>query len=387
MSDSEALPGWTARLVPSPMRVLLSLLVVVLLGCSDGEAGVQGERGPAGQNGATGEPGPPGPSGPPGEEGPQGAPGPAAASGDYALGDIAWNGSTTVRVRGHFVTMSGFYYAGAHSERGETYLLPSQVNDVTYEDALDGYEAPTHNDERPSQWVALFSVALAGDERASFRFVPYLRVVSADGRSVTVDVAAGSMMPGRFDGAKVLLCHEGGLRSGRVVSLESNEASELVFAEEVELADGDYVLIAPADEFRYGRTFKLDVPLDAPMEWRNFQFSGRDTYSYTGNPFGDRTSEAYESLDLRFYISPLATGVIGTIQAFRLAEDGAGASFQVAHDASNHVVASVSSDRTSGYGDGAIVPFRAPVNRQRQELSVRTGAGSVGRVVITGWSE
>ncbi|MFK8001871.1 MAG: hypothetical protein AB8H86_19910 [Polyangiales bacterium] len=367
------------------MRFSLSLLFIALLGCSGGDAGLQGQPGPAGENGAVGMPGP---AGPPGEEGPQGAPGPAGDSGaDYGLGDISWNGSTTVRVRGHFVTMSGFYYAGAYSQRGGTYSLPSQVNDVSYEAALDGYALPTHNVERPAEWVALFSVAAPDEERASFRFVPYLRVVSADGRGATVDAAAGTMTPGRFDGAKVLLCHEGGLRSGRVVTLESNDASGLVFAEDVELAEGDYVLIAPADEFRYGRTFKLDVPFNAPMEWRNFQFSGHDTYSYTGNPFGDRTSEDYESLDLRFYISPLATGVIGTIQAFRLAEDGAGASFQVAHDASNHVVASVSSDRTSAYGDGVIVPFRAPVNRQRQELSVRTGAGSVGRVVITGWSE
>lgn len=330
----------------------------------------------------------PGPVGPRGTEGPEGTPGPVGESaGDYALGDIAWNGGTTVQVRGHFVTMAGFYYAGAYSERGATYPLPSQVSDVNYQASLDGYGPPTHNPERPSQWVALFNVVADDDEVASFRFVPYLRVLSADGRNVEVDPTTGVLNAGRYDGAKVLLCHENGIRSGRVVTLESHDVSSLVFAEDVTLGDGDYLLIAPAEEFRYGRTFKLDVPESAPMEWRNFQFSGRDTYSYTGNPFGDRTSEEFESLDLRFRISPLATGVIGTIQAFRLSDDGAGASFSIAHDSSNHVVASISSDRTSGYGDGAIAPFRAPVNRLRQELSVRTGPGSVGRVVITGWSE
>lgn len=373
------------RLLSSLMRFTLPLVVIALLGCGGGEAGPQGEPGTTGRTGPRGDPGS---AGAPGEDGRPGAPGTAAElAGDYALGDISWNGATTVRVRGHFVSMSGFYYAGAYSERGRTYPLPGQVSDVTYEAALDGYALPTHNASRPSEWVALFSIVLPGEESASFRFVPYLRVVSADGRNAQVDAATGIMTAGRFDESKVLLCHESGIRSGRIVTLESNDASGLVFAEDVELAEGDYLLIAPADEFRYGRTFKLDVPLGAPMEWRNFQFSGRDTYSYTGNPFGDRTSQDYEQLDLRFYISPLATGVIGTLQAFRLAEDGAGASFQVAHDSSDHVVASVSSDRTSGYGDGAIVPFRAPVNRQRQELSVRTSPASAGRVVITGWSE
>lgn len=367
------------------MRFTSALLVSALLGCGSADAGSQGEPGATGRAGAAGASGP---SGPRGEDGAEGQPGPAGDStGDYALGDISWNGGTTVRVRGHFVTMSGFYYAGAYSERGGTHALPSQVSDVSYGASLDGYGLPTHNTERPSQWVALFGVVLPEEEVASFRFVPYLRVLSADGRNAEVDPATGTMTSGRYDGAKVLICHENGERSGRIVTLESHGASSLVFAEDVALAEGDYVLIAPALEFRYGRTFKLDVPASGPMEWRNFQFSGRDTYSYTGNPFGDRTSQEYEPLDLRFYISPLATGVIGTIQAFRTSEDGAGASFTVSHDSSNHVVASISADRTTAYGDGATAPFRAPVNRLRQELSVRTGPQSVGRVVITGWSE
>ena len=356
------------------MRVVFLLGLGALCGCGGGDAGPQGEPGATGRAGAAGLAGQVGPPGADGE-----------SSADFALGDISWIAGTTVRVRGHFVTMSGFYYAGAYSARGATYALPSQVNDVTYEASLDGYGLPVHNAERPSQWVALFSVS--DGESAAFRFVPYLRVLSVDGRSVEVDATTGAMSAGRYNGAKVLLCHENGDRSGRIVTLESHGASSLAFAEEVSLAEGDYVLIAPADEFRYGRTFKLDVPLDAPMEWRNFQFSGPDTYSYTGNPFGDRTSQVFESLDLRFHISPLATGVIGTIQAFRLSEDGGGASFTVAHDGSNHAVASLSADRTSAYGDGATSPFRAPVNRLRQELWVRTSPASAGRVVITGWSE
>lgn len=370
----------------TPIFRLLPLLL--LLACGQGDAGPQGEPGTPGERGAQGEPGPMGERGAVGEAGPRGEQGPPGVpAGDFGLGDIAWNGPTTVRVRGHFVSMNGFAYAGARSEQGATYPLPAQVNDITYGDAIEGYGAPTHNPIRPEQWVALFAVAEPGADVASFRFAPFLRVQSSSGRDVEVDPSAGGLTPGFYDGASVLLAHENGNRSGRVVVLQSHGTSSLRFAEDVELAEGDHLLIAPSDSFRYARSFKLDIPAGGLTEWRNFQFSGNDTYSYTGNPFGDLRNADFEALDLREHISPLAIGVIGTLQSFRSTDDGAGTVFQIAHDNANHVVASVSADRTGSFGDGATVPFRAPLNRLRQEVFGRVGDGSLGRLVVTGWVE
>ncbi len=361
-----------------------------------GERGPQGEAGPQGERGPTGEPGPTGAAGPPGAQGPAGEPGQspvAAASAGFGFGDVRWNGSTSVEVRGYYLTMAEFAFGGTSSRwDGPTLPVPDGRLSVDYRSAHEGYGAPTYDSAWPEVWVALFGVALPATEGVSLRFAPFLRVASSDGVEVSVDPHAGELVPGFFAGGQALLCHEDGDRSGRIVDVADNTAQTLRFEREVLLTEGDYLLLAPRTElgavpFRYVRSLKFDVLPDGGLEWRNFQFSGDDTYSYTGNPFGDLRNTSYEALDFRDYVSPLASGVIGTLQVFRLSEDGGGASMQVSHDSSNHIVAVVSTDRST-YGAGLTTPFRAPLQRSRQELYVKVNdPNTVGRITITGWTE
>lgn len=371
-------------------RVLPFLMM--LFACSgegaQGEPGERGEQGPQGPPGTMGAAGPVGAPGPPGPAGP-----PGSATGDFDVGNIAWHSPTSLRIQGHWVSMNGFYFAGAHSHRGETFQISGGEAIVDYTESVEGFGAPAPNGDREF-WVALFAIG-GPDNQAAFRFVPYLQVVNGEGDSVEVSSIPGEMDPGAFSGLEALLCHENALRSGRMVRVADNTSSSLRFDSSTSLTAGDWILLAPQTndperQFRYLRTFKFDFGAGDILEWRNFQFVNSDTYSTTGRAGGDLVDDGagvFRPLDLRGLISPLATSVIGTLQVYRNAADGAGAALSIAHDSSRHVIATVSADRSSAFGDGITTPFRAPVNRLRQQLYYQVTAGAVGRVVVTGWTE
>jgi hypothetical protein len=317
-----------------------------------------------------------------------------APSPGFGLADVRWNGSTTVEARGYHLTMAEFAFGGSYSQlRGPTYSVPGGRISAEYMGHHHGYGAPYYDETEPEIWVALFGIGVPERGEVELGFAPFLRVTSVNGSEIEIDTQSGALESEFFNGGQVLLCHESGERSGRIVHVVTNGTGTLTIAEDVHLAPDDWILLAPRREgadvpFRYTRTLKFDVLPDQSMELRNFQFSGRDTYSYVGNPFGDLIESEYEAIDFRHHIAPLAVGVIGTIQAFRLSDDGGAASLTISHDSSNHMVAAVSVSRTGSYGDGLTVPFRAPLHRSRQELFVRVNnAQSVGRLTITGWVE
>lgn len=302
---------------------------------------------------------------------------------------LRWAGIRTVRVLGSNVTLNGFRVAGAALDYSGP-NLQFDAETYTYDDGLNGIGMPTMDATYLKTWVAAFAVESAG--QATLAWQPFLRVESWIGGVATYDVREGAMTPSAFVGTPCLICHENGEVSWRVVTITANTANTVTLSDPtLTLTAGDYILPAPAGHsvYRYLGSLLLDWSdgVAGDCEWRNFATSGRQLNSYTGNPFGDLTSLTYQELDFRGYISPLATGVLGNVQVFRLATDGNGCYAYFGHDSADHVIASVGRDRTSAWGDGLSAPMSCVFSQGQKLWAKVDDAASVGRLTIYGWIE
>lgn len=125
-------------------------------------------------------------------------------------------------------------------------------------------------------------------------------------------------------------------------------------------------------------------------EWRNWTNDMHGTmHSYHGNPFRDITESAeWVALDFAPYVSPLATGIVGSIQAFSMPGVGASSSayIYVGRDAGNHVLAQAGLDRAGTPGMGMTSMFSAAFGIEKR-LWCKVTPATIGRVTLLGWKE
>lgn len=330
-------------------------------------------------------------------------------SSSQGLAQIVYENDTTVKVYLNSVVLSGFRYFGRPLKPWGL-LKPVAFTGETYTSvplsSIEGATVPQFTTPGQLSWTALFAVARPLDAYARFLFMPYLPVTAWNGttKTATFDTVGGSLS-GDLSGRECLIATEGGSYSGKVVRIVSNTASTIELSPvtpngdtyTLSLASGDYLLPSPGvatSNLLYGylRSFALDYVAAVPTyNWRNFSFSGPDCASYYGQVGVDITATSWGSanvINFRTLISPLATGVFGTLQAFDASATGGGAYVYIGHDNGNHVVASFGVDRVGSLGDGGTSPFRAPLFRNGYQLYGTVNASTVkGRLVLTGWTE
>lgn len=152
------------------------------------------------------------------------------------------------------------------------------------------------------------------------------------------------------------------------------------------IPNDSYIIIAPTP-LRFCMLPLLQLELGATtFEWRNWAYNGTVMNSYAGNPFGDITNTDWKVLDFSKYVSPLAQGVVGTLQAFSTKDKTDGCIIDIGRDTSNHTYASAGSMRSFVIGDGGLSNFQCAFGI-RKELAVKVSPNTIGRVVITGWIE
>jgi len=315
---------------------------------------------------------------------------------DPGVPRVLWAGPRSIRVLGRNVVLNGFRRGGHYSDMaGPLRRLDTTDGLYSFDDHLTGVSAPNLGPDFPEVWVAVFAVETRGDA-ATIAFVPFLRVTRFDpaSRRAWFDSRSGTLEPTAFRNRSVLVCQEDGAFSWRVVDATDNSAEALTLRSAgTRLAPGDFLLPAPARSrrFKYLCSLKLDyspaVGGRTRGEWRNFTISQGRTQSYVGNPFGDIRSPNLRELRFTGHVSPLATGVFGSAQAYLLSSGGGPAYFYLSHDAANHVIASVGSDRTSGWGDGGSTPITAAFGERQSLWGAVNSAEAVGRFVIQGWTE
>ena len=317
---------------------------------------------------------------------------------DPGVPRIQWYGPRTVKVYGHELVLNGFRFGG-HSSKARAAARPlTTANGLyDYDSHVEGFSMPALSPAAPEMWVAAFAVAArAGSAPARIAFVPFLKVVERSGDVVTFAPHAGAMAPGFYAGAEVLVCSAGGQFSYHLTTITANTASSVTLADApAALAAGDSLLPAPGLGvlFKYLRSLKLDYSPAAPGspafgEWRNFVFRGGRTYSQTGNPWGtfSATWQSKRRLDLRDFVSPLATGVFGVAQA-HVASGTAQPAYVTVFDDGVHYIAHVGDDRAVPPSDGLSSMFEAPFFWGQEIWVALNGTQQTGAVTILGWME
>lgn len=305
---------------------------------------------------------------------------------DASIPLIQYEASRSIKVFGHYATLNGFRYAGAYTKStGPTRPFTSAVSVYDYDTYKRGVGMPAISGGAEI-WIAVFAVAPTTGTTASIAFVPFLRATAYSAGTVTFNTSVGTLVSNYFTGADVLICKSAAQWSGKVTTATGNSGTTLTLADSsITITTNDYVLPAPGPgvDYKYLRSLKLEA---VNPEWRNFYFAGDRVYSYTGNPFGNITSTSAVALDFSHYVSPLAVGVLGSVQTYITDASGSSAYTYIMPDAV-HTTAQIGVDRTSASGDGISAMFEAPFFRD-QQLWVKVLAGNVvGRVVILGWIE
>lgn len=279
---------------------------------------------------------------------------------------ITYNGAQSVRVSRNFAVMGGFRFNGQYS-RGyaPVFAMPSsKVADLV---TMKGAETTTKNEA----WYAVFACADNGNSAAVLRLMPYLRlgtptagvfptVKGGEGFNYTADADYGAAVDhiwtagNNLVGTEVLIISENGAWSGRVTTVTFNDNNEISFATPGALAKGDFVLVAPPGFDHY--VWLGDFYRDA-AEVRNIYDSGYITKSKMINLVKsqngtDPSAGAFASgagsiiMDMRGYISPLATmGIIDSQATLSTASTGAYAEYYDG-DGAAHIVQSVYVDKT-----------------------------------------
>lgn len=303
---------------------------------------------------------------------------------------VTWNGEHTVAHPAAYVALTGFRVGGC-AQRLTGPVVALAAGSATYNSQLTGITIPSLDATYDTLWVAAFAVPSAPAVGA-IQFQPFLKLTSWSAGVASFDSRAGTMTTNAYAGCSALVCHENGAFSWSTTTVVSNTTNSVTLANAgLSLAAGDYILLSPPgySAFGYMVSLLLDYSVGAAdgFEWRNFATAAARTNSYGGNPFGNITSTTYTELDFRGHVSPLATGVVGSIQAYRLAADGQGAYLYLGHDSANHVIASCGQDRTSAYGDGQSANFAATFGAKQSLWAKVDDASTVGNVVLYGWTE
>ena len=262
---------------------------------------------------------------------------------------IRYGGDNYVLVHDKHFEMNGFRFMATYYEDGPTYSVPSTsagAEQIIFGTANDG------DSDQVESWYAIFAVANTEDTHVSFRMVPYIRVNSVDGLLGRIYMGDGAEMVDDMDGngftisfptisdpafasnqyvgSDLLIISEAEpngaippqdtLRhkfSGRVAPIIESTSGYIGIpaADMGNINTGDFVLPSPRniDHYRYlGTVYFEAAPNGTDPSLRNIADTGSIVKAKMTN--AATTNELHGAderiVNLRSYISPLATGVI-----------------------------------------------------------------------------
>lgn len=234
---------------------------------------------------------------------------------------IQYAGALAVRIRDVNFPMSGFRFQGQYKKSNVPVF--TSANQQTTVSASTDLSFGMSSDVKQN-WYAVFACANNGDANASFKLVPFLRVESVAGSTVTLR-RAGEAVHGSapqtytwandaLNGVECLVITEtidgrAIAFSGRETTITDSTPTTVTLQTIGSVAVQDWLLPAPSgfDHYRYCGSFYMDT-----QEVRNIADTGnfvksRGIFDQSGTNTG-----AVSSLEVRQpsgYISPLATAV------------------------------------------------------------------------------
>lgn len=279
---------------------------------------------------------------------------------------LRYGSATSVLFSVKTMPMGEFRFGGGYTG-GLSRVLPLASGAATVLAAGLGAESS----RAVENWYAAFAVANAGDKMAIIKTMPFLRVGSVAGSVITLNKAGERIhtvqarsyawvSPNNLAGCKCLIVAQNGVFSGRIATIVENTAATITLDTVGSLAFGDFILPAPPgySEFGYMGTFYFDTE-----EVRNIYDTGVEVRSY-GVQYAPATNGALTNLALDFggYISPLASGVVLSLNTTL----GTGSTGDMAEyfspDSGGHTVANTYfykqlSTSMPSVHDGLVIPF------------------------------
>lgn len=318
-------------------------------------------------------------------------------------GRVNYNTPTSLRVDGlpDQIPMGGFRFMGNYL-RALGRLVPTGLGlashkVVSISTDLSGLTAPELN-----CWYGVFFCANPGDATGSFKLAPYFRALSRSGDAVTLarggenqnvtPAAEIFVHPNNvWAGVECLVINQGGVWSGRRTTITANTDQTITLADATGIGPLDFILPAPvgfADYHYLGSGY-----YETPGEWRNIADSGTSVAARMINAAEVQSAGAAANVKIRFggNISPLATGVTGSMnESLSTASTGSVAEL-LSHDSSNHDVwrMALFKDGTGAFNGNNM--FTIPFSSEQALWHTTSGtlAGTVvSRSILTyGWFE
>lgn len=260
---------------------------------------------------------------------------------------INYNTPTGVRVDGlpDSLVMGGFYSFGQYlGGKGRIVGTGLGANSHAIVPSTSVVGLTSADDQN---WYAVFAVA--NDEEATCRFVwvPYFRCFSIAGNVITLGrgdenqnitpaTKTYTMGADAFAGAECLVITEGGQVSRRITTITSNTATTITLADATGIAQLDFILPAPPNEDSYH--YLGSFLFESPNSIRNLADNGYEVRGRMVTLSEVQSSGAASNNKLRFggMISPLATGVVGSLNESLSTASTGGVSETLAHDGSSH---------------------------------------------------
>lgn len=231
-----------------------------------------------------------------------------------------WNSGTACSVGVYETNMTGFRYLGRDYYTDENVYIPTENK------TLNGHLVVTQSDTKVTSlnlesWQAIFGVV--NDNEANEYLpciVPVMQVLSVSDNTLTVGKTkegtdGASLTGGIVDniaGRDVLVITRNKLIAGDVTKVTAYSGSTITLENVTNIAEGDYILVAPADPGKY--VYFCCHYIDTE-EWRNREDDGVNAFvrgvRNTEFTFSEIAGAASgKDLYLQNTISPLASGVI-----------------------------------------------------------------------------
>lgn len=314
---------------------------------------------------------------------------------------LLYRGPTSVTITRRHAAMGGFRYRGQYTKGVAPHFpMPTSTEATCSPEGL-GAESNFCTEN----WYAAFAAANTDDLTATVKTMPFLRVNSVSGNTVTLNRAGEGVSDpivqsyswnseNNLTGVECLVISASGAWSGDVAKILGNTSTSITLDSSYNLGFGDFLLPAPPgfEHFVYLCSFYMDT-----AEVRNIYDSGvaaQGKMIYLLHPDVSTGSIPFPgaTLNCAGYISPLATAVILDSSCQLATASTGGYAEYFDPDGANHIIRSDFVEKTSNTSlnvafSGVHIPFLYYQSFSFYNAGSLANTRYIGQLNVTGWIE
>lgn len=224
---------------------------------------------------------------------------------------LGWYTGTATRIYANMFNMNGFRFAGQYKKNGKKVYKTDAAHSVGENSIANFSDIDVVSGIIYDSWYGIFAVPVSNNE-CTMKIAPFFRISGILGDDITLaqtkentENVPLTVSLKDLTGRDVLLISADNQIYGSVDKIASNTSNTIKLEGTHNLAVGDYILIAPSNDYCYLASHYVDT-----ANWRNRQDDGRIVKSYGVQHIDTITTGADYNLKNLNDFSPLAMGVI-----------------------------------------------------------------------------